>query len=167
MEKKYNMKRNDLVCHSHMTLYRECTGENVHVSMHIWTDSVCFCATKRPPAGRWGPPASWRSTRAMDWVDWLRTSADVWVLSGRSDVVMVWWAAVGFGCSALTLRFFANSQMMHLRTGPPAPQCSPTGALLHRYFPSDIFYNYARGHCEATQSCSRVVHSKSESVLGW
>ena len=42
---------------------------------------------------------------AMDRVDWLCTSADEWVLSGRRAVVMVCWAAAGFGCSSLTFCF--------------------------------------------------------------
>jgi len=39
-------------------------------------------------------------------------------------------------------------------------------ALLHRCLSLLLFYNYARGHCEPVRSFSRVVHSKSKSVLG-
>jgi len=54
--------------------------------------------------------------QAMDRMDWLRTSADERVLSGQVAVVMVWLAAVGSGCSTLTLRFVTTSHM--IRTGP-------------------------------------------------
>jgi len=74
--------------------------------------------------------------QAMDRVDWSRTSADERVLSVQRAVVMVWWAAVGFGCSAFTIRFFANSHVGHLQTGPLA--CSPTGALLHCCLSSNL-----------------------------
>ena len=72
---------------------------------------------------------------------------------------------VGFGCFALTLRFFANSHMMHLWTGSSAR--SPTRALLHRFLPSNLSTTtQGDSHCETAQSFSRVVYFESESVLG-
>jgi len=59
-------------------------------------------------AGKWprfrGPRPSWQLVWAMNWVDRLRTSADKRMWSGRRAVVMVRWAAVGCGCSALIRR---------------------------------------------------------------
>ena len=73
---------------------------------------------------------------AMNWVDRLHTSVDERVLSGRRAVVIAWWAAAGFGCSSLTLRFSVNSHFGHSQAGSSA--CSPTGALLHRCFPPNL-----------------------------
>jgi len=42
--------------------------------------------------------------RAMNWADRLCTSADDWLLSWWCSVVIVWWAAVGCDCFALTRR---------------------------------------------------------------
>jgi len=41
----------------------------------------------------------------MDWMDRPRTSADELMLSGRSAVVILGWAVVGFGRFLLTSRF--------------------------------------------------------------
>jgi len=55
--------------------------------------------------GKWprfgGPRPSWQLGWAVNWMDLLHTSADKKMWSGRCAVVMVWWAAVGCGCSAL------------------------------------------------------------------
>jgi len=60
-------------------------------------------------AGKWprfgGPRPS--GQLGMSWVDWLCTSADKRMLSGRRAVVMVQRAAVGCGCSAL-IRFLSH-----------------------------------------------------------
>ena len=51
-------------------------------------------------------------------------------------VVIVWWAVAGFGRFSLTFRFFVNSHLDHSWAWIPA--CSPTAALLHRCFPSNL-----------------------------
>jgi len=57
-------------------------------------------AEKWPRFG--GPQPSQQLWWAINWVDRLRTSADKRMRSGQRAVVMVRWAAVGCGCSALT-----------------------------------------------------------------
>jgi len=65
-----------------------------------------------------------------------RTSADERMLSGRRAFLIVWWSVAGFGRFSLTFRFSMNSHLGHSRAWIPA--CSPTAALLHRCFPSNL-----------------------------
>jgi len=78
--------------------------------------------------------------QAMDQMEWFHTSADEQVLSRWRAVVMVWWAAVGFGCSALShcwlFVFLRTVAWIIFRLGLFA--CSPTGALLHRWLSSNL-----------------------------
>ena len=94
---------------------------------------------------------------AMDRVDWLRTSTDAWVLSGRRNVVMVWWAAVCFDCSSLTL--VSREEPHYALSGSAYCVLAYSGALLHRCLPSNLSSTTQGGYCEAAWSFSRVVHS--------
>ena len=78
------------------------------------------------------------------------------MLSVRRAVVIVCGLFRVWSLFPLTSRFSVNSQLDHFRAWIPA--CSLTSALLHRCFPSHLFFNYARGHCEAVQAsnCSGV-----------
>jgi len=70
---------------------------------------------------------------AMNWVDRPRTSADERMLSGRRAVVIVLQC---FGRFSLTFHFFVNSHLNH--SWAWIPSCSPTAALLHCCFPSNL-----------------------------
>ena len=79
-------------------------------------------AEKWPRFG--GPQPSWQLGWAVNWVDRLHTSADKWMWSGRRAVVMVRWAAVGCGCSALIC---CSSWTGHWAAGHewyPPPDCT-------------------------------------------
>jgi len=82
-------------------------------------------------AGKWprfgGPRPSWELAWTMNWVDRLRTSADKRMWSGRRAVVMVWWAAVGCGCSALICRSSWTGDWAAGHEGYPSPDCSGQG----------------------------------------
>jgi len=84
-------------------------------------------AEKWPRFG--GPQPSWELAPAWtkNWVDWLRTSADKRMWSGRRAVVMVRWAVVGCGCSALIRRFSWTGDWGAGHEGYPPPDCSGQG----------------------------------------
>ena len=63
----------------------------------------------------------------VNWVEWLRTSANKRMWSGRRAVVMMRWAAVGCGCSALIRRFLRTSDWGAGHEGYPPPDCSGQG----------------------------------------
>jgi len=60
-------------------------------------------------------------------VDRLRTSTDEWLQSGRRAVMMVWWAAVGCGCSALILVPHGWAIGLLATEGDPPPDYSGQG----------------------------------------
>ena len=60
----------------------------------------------------------------MNWVDWLRTSADKRMWSGRRAVVMVRLVAVGCGCSAFIRRSSLTGDWATGHEGYPPPDCS-------------------------------------------
>jgi len=82
-------------------------------------------------AGKWprfgGPWPSWQLAWTMNWVDWLRTSADKRMWSGQRAVVMVWWPAVGCGCSALISRSSWTGNWASGHEGYPPRDCSGQG----------------------------------------
>jgi len=73
---------------------------------------------------------SLRHGLAMNLVDWLRTSADERVLSGRRAVVICVMGCLR-GLVVLDPSFLLNSHFDHSRAWIPA--CSRTAALLHRW----------------------------------
>jgi len=81
-----------------------------------------YTETKKP-----SPQPSCQLGWAMNWVDRLRTSADKRMWSGRRAVVMVWWAAVGCGCSALIRRSSWTAIGLLATKGNPPPDCSGQG----------------------------------------
>jgi len=95
----------------------------------------------------------------MDRVNWLRSSADERVLPGRRVVANVWWAAVGFGRSALILCLFRTGTLCAFGLGLLRDR------LLELYRTA-VRLNYASGHGEAARSFSWFLHSGLTSVLG-
>jgi len=70
---------------------------------------------------------SWELAWTINWVDRLRTSADNQMWSGRRAVVIVRWAAVGCGCSALIRRSSWTGDWAAGHKGYPPPDCSGQG----------------------------------------
>jgi len=76
-----------------------------------------------------------RLGRAMNLVNWLRTSADERVLSGRRAVVICVMGLRGW-LFFIDPSFLVNSHFDHSLAWIPA--CLLTAALLHRCFPSNL-----------------------------
>jgi len=68
----------------------------------------------------------------MDRVNWLRTSADEQVLSGRRAVM----GCCQFSLLFADLSFLVKNYIVHCQARPTA--CSPTGALLQCCLPSNL-----------------------------
>ena len=113
-----------------------------------WADLAAACGLiystlikKGPPKWRkcesvWGNgPRGWRQERAMDRMDRPRTSIDERMLSRHRVVVIVWWAVAGFGRFSLTS---CCPWQPHSASWAWTSACSPTGALLHCCFPSNL-----------------------------
>jgi len=74
-----------------------------------------------------GPRPSWQFAWTVNWVDRLHTSADKRMWPGRRAVVMVRWAAVGCGCSALIRHSSWTGNWAAGHEGYPPPNCSGQG----------------------------------------
>jgi len=112
-------------------------------------------AEKWPRFG--GPRPSWELAWTMNWVDWLRTRADKRMWSGRRAVVMVWWAAVGCGCSALIRRSSWTGDWGAGHEGYPPPDCS--GATGRRAELLSVKLGFPRSRCGAVVSDVLCVRS--------
>ena len=109
-------------------------------------------AEKWPRFG--GPRPSWELAWTMNWVDWLRTKR-MW--SGRRAVVMVRWAAVGCGCSALICCSSWTGDWAAGHEGYPPPDCSGQGEGQSFLAWS---WGFPRSHCRAVVSdvlCVRFI----------
>jgi len=94
--------------------------------------------------------------RAMNLVDWLCTSVDERVLSGRRAVVICVMGCLRGWLFFIDPSFLVDSHFDHSRAWISA--CSLTAAAAP-LLSLQSFYNYARGHCEAAQSFFRAMHS--------
>jgi len=92
----------------------------------------------------------------VNWVDWLRTSADKQMWSGRGAVVMVRWAAVGCGCSALIRRFSWTGDWGTGHEGYPPPDCSGQGE--GQSFLASSWASRAVAAAPSFQTCFACVH---------
>jgi len=111
-------------------------------------------AEKWPRFG--GPRPSWEVAWTMNWVDWLYTSADKRMWSGRRAVVMVWWAAVGCGCSALIRRFSWTGDWGAGHEGYPPPDSSGQGE--GQSFLASSWASRAVAAAPSFQTCFACVH---------
>jgi len=108
---------------------------------------------------------------AMDRVDRFRTSADELVLSGQRAVVMCDGLLRGSWFFFTVLHYLVNSHIV--QSWARASVRSPTGALLHRYFPSNLSTTWlgaiVKLHRASSESCTllsiSVWNSKSALIM--
>jgi len=131
------------------------TGHITHINAtHHTYDKPAKMAEKWPRFG--GPRSSWELAWTMNRVDWLRTSTDKRMWSGRRAVVMVRWAAVGCGCSALIRRFSWTGDWGADHEGYPPPDCSGQGE--GQSFLVSSWASRAVAAAPSFQTCFACVH---------
>jgi len=111
-------------------------------------------AEKWPRFGHHGGVA--KLGACVNWVNWLRTSADKRMWFGRRAVVMVGWAAVGCGCSALIHRFSWTGDWGAGHEGYPPPDCSGQGE--GQSFLASSWASRAVAAATLFQTCFACVH---------
>ena len=89
-------------------------------------------------------------------VDWLRTSADKRMWSGWRAVMMVWWAAIGCGCSALIRRPSWTGNWTAGHEGYHPPDCN--GQEEGQSFLASNWASLAVPAALSFQTCFACVH---------
>jgi len=111
------------------------TRTHIHIRTHRHTHTNINTNTNTYTLPKWqkndlvsgGHGRAAKLGACVNWVDWLCTSADKRMWSGRRAVVMVRWAAAGCGCSALIRRFSWTGDWGAGHEGYPPLDCNGQG----------------------------------------